>query len=470
MVVTTQPTLPNRRPALVDRSAAFHLQQRCQGVRCRAGHSSAGDFFNLLTSPELLQATEDLQPEHRERLYPPTVTLSMFLSQSLHADRSCQNAVNGWAIERAMEGLSVHSVRTGGYCRARQRLPLQMVSCLARQSGRLLSARAASHWNWRGRAVKLVDGTLIGMPDTRANQSCYPQPRTQATGLGFPLMRVVGLICLSSGALLEAAMGCYAGKGQSELALFRSISAALCAGEVLLGDALYCNYFLIALLQGAGVEVLFEQHVARHTDFRRGRRLGPRDHRVMWHKPERPDWMSPQQYVAMPERLTVRELKVGRRILVTTLLQPRTAPRAELGKLYQQRWNVELDLRNIKTTLGLQVLSCKTPQMVQKELWVYLLGYNLIRMLLAQSALQAGLLPRQLSFKHAVQLWAHCRSSPRPVPEVLWRLIAQLRVGQRPGRIEPRARKRRPKHYPWLKVPRPNARWQLRVHGHLLDA
>jgi hypothetical protein len=456
---------------LVDRSAGFRLQQRCRGIRGQIARSGAVDFFNLLTSPELLEITETLQPEHRERLYPPTVTLSMFLGQSLHADRSCQNAVNGWAIQRTVEGLSVHSVRTGAYCRARQRLPLQMVSDLTRQSGRLLSTQATRSWSWRGRAVKLVDGTSIGMPDTLANQLRYPQPHTQAAGLGFPLMRVVGLICLCSGALLEAAIGCYAGKGQSELSLFRSILGALCAGEVLLGDALYCNYFLIASLQAAGVDVLFEQHASRHTDFRRGRKLGARDHRVLWRKPERPDWMSAEQYAAMPEQLTVRELKIRGRILVTTLLKPCSAPRTELAWLYQQRWNVELDLRNIKTTLGLQVLSCKTPQMVQKELWVYLLGYNLIRMLLAQAAHQAGVLPRQLSFKHAVQIWSHYRSQLYAVsPEVLFRLIAQLRVGQRPGRLEPRARKRRPKHYPWLKVPRPKARWQLHIHGRLLDA
>jgi hypothetical protein len=456
---------------LVDRNGRFYLQQQCRGIRSRVARTQAVDFFNLLTAPELIQITEELQPEHRERLYPPTLTLSMFIGQALHADRSCQNAVNGWAIQRAREGMSVRSVRTGGYCRARQRLPLQMISCLTRGSGRLLSEQAAPRWNWRGRTVKLVDGTSIGMPDTRANQASFPQPQTQAAGLGFPLMRVVGLICLSSGALLEATVGRYAGKGQSELSLFRSMFASLSAGEVLLGDSLYCEYFLIASLQAAGVEVLFEQHASRHTDFRRGRRLGARDHSVCWKKPERPNWMSREQYAAMPHQITVRELKVRGRILVTTLLKPRSAPRSELAHLYARRWNVELDLRNIKMTLGLQVFSCKTPQMVHKELWIYLLAYNLIRILLAQAAHQAGLQPRQMSFKHAVQIWSQCRAHLHDIPlAVLFALIAQRTVGQRPGRIEPRARKRRPKHYPWLKVPRANARWQLRVHGRLLDA
>ncbi len=215
-----------------------------------------------------------------------------------------------------------------------------MVSGLARQSARLLSQRAHPSWHW-GRGVKLADGTGISMPDTPANQGCYPQPSSQAKGVGFPLARLVGIICLSTGAVLEAAIGPYAGKGHSELGLFRSLLHTLSAGELLLADALYCNYFLIATLQAAGVDVLFEQHGSRITDFRRGEALGKRDHRVNWPKPKaRPAWMSRQQYRAFPETLTVRELRVGGRVLVTTLLEPREASKAELAKLYERRWNI----------------------------------------------------------------------------------------------------------------------------------
>jgi len=428
-------------------------------------------FFNILTGPELLQMTEAHLPEHRERLYPPTVTLSMFLEQVLEEDDSCQRAVNAWAAQRATEGLSVQSIRTGAYCRARQRLPLAMASALTRETGRLLSDKAQRCWHWRGRRVKLADGTGISMPDTVANQVCYPQPSSQTEGVGFPLARLVGILCLSSGAVLEAALGAHAGKGQSELSLFHSLLSALSAGDVLLADALYCNYFLMAMLQAAGVDVLFEQHGARITDFRRGRALGKRDHQVCWHRPARPPWMAREQYASFPEQLTVRELKVGGRILVTTLLKPRQAPKWELAKLYERRWNIELDLRSIKTTLGMETLSCKTPEMVQKELWVHLLAYNLIRLLMAQAAYQAGIHPRELSFKHTVQIWLqwtpHLLATNR---DVLFKLIAQPRVGNRPGRIEPRARKRRPKSFPWLKIPRARARQQIRTHGHLLCA
>jgi len=311
------------------------------------------------------------------------------------------------------------------------------------------------------------------MPDTPENQVCYPQPRTQAKGVGFPLARLVGVMCLSTGAVLDATMGPHAGKGHSELDLFRGLLDTLHAGDVLLADALYCNYFMIARLQAAGVDVLFEQNGARTTDFRRGKALARCDHIVCWHKPRaRPKWMSREQYTALPEQITVREVKVNGQLLVTTLTGHRQVHKRELSQLYAMRWNVELDLRNIKTTLNMEVLSCLSPQMVQKELWVYLLAYNVIRLLMAQAAHCAGLLPREVSFKHTVQMWTEWISRSLVgrclgTGADLLRLIAQLPVGHRPGRLEPRARKRRPKSYQWLKVPRNKARRQIRLHGYL---
>jgi hypothetical protein len=430
------------------------------------------DFFNLLTGPELLEMTDTALPEHRERLYPPTVALSMFMMQALNEDGSCQKAVDGWAAQRAAEGLSVRSINTGAYCRARRRLPIAMITALTRQTAQLFGAQAPAGWHWRGRCVKLVDGTGISMPDTEANQAVYPQPVTQAVGVGFPLARVVGVISLATGALIDAAIGPHAGKETGELALLRRLKAAFSSGDVMLADALYCSYFLIAMLQRAGVDVLFAQHGGRRTDFRRGEKLGPRDHRVSWRKPRaRPGWMSAQDYAAFPDQLTLREVKVGGKVLVTTMLDARTVHKDELAALYAARWNVELDFRNIKTTLGMEFLSCKTPQMNEKELWVHWLAYNLIRLLMAQAAATAAVQPRQLSFKHTVQLWTEwiarrlCGGRNTPVVR-LFELIAQLRVGNRPGRREPKARKRRPKPYPWLKVPRAQARISIAAHGH----
>lgn len=457
----------------MNRNARSVLHQRRSSIARRARAAEAVEFFNVLTSPELLATTEALLPEHRERLYPPTVTLSMFMRQALEADGSCQKAVNGWAAQRAADGLSPCSVRTGGFCRARQRLPVEMISALTRQTGRLLSQKALAPWLWRGRAVKLVDGTGLSMPDTPENQTSYPQPSTQAPGVGFPLVRLVMVICLATGAALDAAIGPHSGKGSGELGLVRGLLEGFSPGDVMLADALYCNYFLIAAQMAAGVDVLFEQNGSRITDFRRGQSLGTRDHIVRWPKPSaRPEWMTPEQYARAPDELTLREVKVAHQVLVTTLLDHRRVSKDDLSALYARRWNVELDLRNLKTTTGMDVLSCQTPQMNEKQLWVHLLAYNVIRLLMAQAACNANVDPRSLSFKHTVQLWTEWVArglSATKDCQRLFTLIAQCRVGHRPGRIEPRMRKRRPKPYPWLKVPRDQARRHVQRHGHAYE-
>ena len=453
----------------MDRNAHSRRQQRARRIERRTSSVKAVELFNVLTSAELLETTEALMPAHRERLYPPTVTLSMFMQQALAADGSCQNAVNGWAAQRVADGLGAMSVRTGAYCRTRQRLPQSMVQALGRQSGRLLSERAPRPWRWRGRAVKLVDGTGLSMPDTEQNQAVYPQPDSQATGVGFPLTCMVMVICLATGAVLDAANGPYSGKGSGELGLFRSLQAALQPGDLVLADALYCNYFLIATLLAGGVDVLFEQHGSRRTDFRRGRSLGSRDHVVRWPRPARPAWMTREQYTAFAEEIELREARVHHQVLVTTLRNPRQIDKQELSKLYGRRWNVELDLRSLKTTMGMETLHCQTPEMNEKELWVHLLAYNLIRLLMAQAASMAGVDPRKLSYKHTCQLWNSWRThglSLSADASRLFVLIAQVPVGHRPGRIEPRMRKRRPKSYPWLKQPRSVARDRVRIHGH----
>lgn len=220
----------------------------------------------------------------------------------------------------------------------------------------------------------------------------------------------------------------------------------------------------------AGVDVLFEQNGSRITDFRCGQSLGTRDHIVRWPKPAtRPQWMTPEQYAQSPDEITLREVKVAHQVLVTTLLDQRQVSKHDLSALYARRWNVELDLRNLKTATGMDVLSCQTPQMNEKQLWVPLLAYNVIRLLMAQAASNAGVDPRGLSFKHTVQLWTEWVSrglSATKDCQRLFTLIAQCRVGHRPGRIEPRMRKRRPKPYPWLKVPRAQDRRQVEKHGH----
>jgi len=452
------------------RQAFAHQQKR---VRGRAANSDSYSFFNLLTGPEFFDQVEALLPQHRERLFPPTETLSMFLAQALGADRSCQNAVNDSAIRRVVGGLPECSTNTGAYCQSRQRLPTEMVSTLTGYAGQMMAQRTPQAWHWQGRPVRLVDGATVTLPDTLANQQAFPQPGSQRPGLGFPQCRVVGIICLGSGAVLNAAMGPCKGKGSDEQSLLRSMLDTIESGDVLLGDAFYASYFLLCALQDLGADGVFEQQGSRRrsTDFRCGQRLGPRDHLLELQKPRiKPDWMTQDQYDQSPESVTIRELHTGGRILVTTLLCPKRTPKFMLKALYKDRWHVELDLRNIKTTLGMETLSCKSPSMAVKEIWVYLLAYNLVRLLMAQSALIADILPRQISFKHTVQLWTAWRQSGAGGSDQelasLFVLIAQQRVGNRPGRIEPRAVKRRPKPFPLLTKSRQAAREEVRKNGH----
>ena len=450
-----------------------YRHQQC-AIKTEMAHQDAISFFNLLTAPELFETLESLLPAHRERLFAPSETLAMFLAQAMHSDASCQRAVNEAATTRLLSGLKPCSTFTGGYCRARQRLPLEMVSSLVRMTGALIDERIPDAWRWQARAVRIVDGTTVTLPDTVANQAVYPQQRAQKPGLGFPICRIVGITCLASGAVIDAAMGPYKGKGGSEHALLRTLLPRFRTGDILLGDALYGSYTTLAECVARGVDVVFEQNGARKrcTDFRTGTKLGSKDHLIRLRKPrQRPDWMSLAHYQSLPEEIVIRELRIGGKILITTLHDPRQAPRQALQALYRSRWHVELDIRSIKTTLGMQALSCKTPEMAEKEMWVYLLAYNLIRIIMAQSAASANVLPRVLSFKHTLQLWLAWSRQAGPSYErhhlmQLFELVAARQVGNRAGRIEPRAVKRRPQPLPLLTRPRHEARAFIRKYGH----
>src|SRR5262249_53820423 len=352
------------------------------------------------------------------------------------------------------------------YCKARAKLPERFLHRLAVLVGSELEDRAPASWRWPGKRTHLVDGTTLTLPDTAANQQAYPQPKSQKAGLGFPLLRLVVLMSLATAGLLDAAFGPYHGKETGETALFRQLLAALRAGDLVVADRYYCSYWMIALLQQRGVDAAFRLHQRRLYDFRRGQRLGSGDHRVTWTKPARPDWMDAVTYAALPETLTIREVLVqvaqpGFRtkqlVVATTLLEAAVYTKDAIGDLYHRRWHVELDLRSIKQTLRMEHLSCKTPEMARRELWAHLLGYNLVRQALAEAALQANLSPRQLSFAGGVQTlqafrWLLLTRAPgslavTQVATIVLQAVATHRVGDRPDRVEPRKKKRRPKNY-----------------------
>jgi hypothetical protein len=405
----------------------------------------------------------------RDRIYSPFVTLTLFIEQVLSADQSCADAVARALSARVALGQASCSLNSGPYCKARERLPVSLIERVAREVGARLTAQQPSVWRWRGREVKLVDGTTVSMPDTRKNQNEFPQHREQRSGLGFPLARVVAIVSLSCGAVLDWAIGPCEGRESGETALLWTLAERLRRGDVVVADRCYAGYFMIAWLMRLGVDVVIRQHARRRTDFRCGQRLGTRDHLVSWTRPQRPQWMDEATYQSMPETLTMREACVGGWILVSSLTHAQEVSKQELLELYRSRWQVELDLRAIKSVMQMDLLRCKSPAMVHKEIAAHLLAYNLVRSVMARAACLAGLLPRQLSFKGALQVLRAFEQNLRHSP--LARLpirhahvlagIAQMKIPDRPWRVEPREVKRRPKPFKRLAEPRAVVRARL---------
>jgi hypothetical protein len=407
---------------------------------------------------------------HRERIYPPLTTQGLFIGQALSQDGACQDAVSRRLSERTALGEDACSLNTGPYCKARQRLPLGLIRRLALTVGETLERASPVNWKWHGRSVKLMDGTTISMPDTASNQSVYPQSGAQQAGLGFPLAMLVAVISLSTGAVLEWALGPCRGKHTGEQVLFRELMPHLESGDIILADRYHCNYFTTALLLKRGVDLVTRQHQRRITDFQRGQRLGRRDHLVDWVRPQRPSWMDVETYEPMPEKLAMRETEVGERILVTTLTDAKTVTTQDIDALYGRRWQVEVDLRSIKAEMGMDILRAQTAPMIDKEIAVYVLAYNLICALMVRAAVGTGIGARALSFKGSIQRYLAFEQQLRLAGDTRAKTmtahllggISMLRLPIRPGRIEPRAIKRRPKNHDLLTVPRNAARENIR--------
>jgi hypothetical protein len=279
--------------------------------------------------------------------------------------------------------------------------------------------------------------------------------------------------------VLGWALGPCRGKHTGEQALFRTLMPQLEGGDIILADRYHCNYFTVALLRERGVDLLSRQHQRRITDFRRGKRLGPRDRLVQWQRPPRPAWMDPHTYARMPETLTLRQAKVAGRVLVSTLTDARSVSAADLDALYSRRWQVEVDLRSIKAEMGMDIVRSKSAPMVDKEIGVYLLAYNLVCALMARAGAAAHVLARALSFKATLQLLLlafqqqlrlSAARSARTMTAHLLGAISLLELPVRPGCVEPHAIKRRPKNHQLLTVPREAARAQIRRARHMAAA
>ena len=452
--------------------------RRIVDLKARFDSTPELPFSEVLTAEQIEATLRELDVVYRNRLYSPSVTLWVFLSQVLSEDHSCRDAVARFLAFRTARGEPACSTETGSYCEARQRLPEKLLSRLARQTGQELHQQATAAWRLHGRPVKLLDGSTVSMPDIAENTAAFGKPRNQRGVARFPVARIVALLCLATGAALELAIGPYRGKQTGELSLFRQLQETLVAGDILLGDKLFCTYLDIARLVTRGVDVVVRLHAHRKVDFRRGQRLGPNDHLVVWHKPtSRPDWLSAEEFAALPAELTMREVRVrvaipGFRVqslvVVTTLTDSQQFSAEDIANLYRQRWHAELDLRSIKSVMQMDVLRCKTPDMVRKEIWAHLLAYNLLRSVMCAAAEEHGMPVREVSFKGTLQLlnaFYHCiiTSDPQRLEAICTRLliaVRQHRVGNRPNRYEPRKRKRPAKPYPAMKASRRDERKQ----------
>ena len=450
-----------------------HGRFRQQASFLRRQFLQDGDlpFTDVLSEGAVAQALAALSIVWLDRIYSPLVTLWVCLGQVLSRDHSCRAAVARLIAHRVSRGERACSAETGAYCQARKRLPEGFFAAVARKTGQALDEGAQQGWLWKGRRVLVYDGSTVSMPDTAENQQVYPQPPQQQPGLGFPLARIAAFFSLSCGAVIDLAISPYAGKGNSEMGMLRKLWEVLRPGDIMLADRYMSAWHEIYLLKQRGIDTVTRVHHCRRIDFRRGKRLGKGDHIVEWRRPGRIRSIDWQTLKLLPERLTIRETHVriqqpGFRcrsmIVVSTLLGPEEVTASDLASLYRARWNAELDLRSLKQTMQMDILRCKTPELVRKEIWTHILAYNLIRTIIAQAANKHHIEPRTISFKGAVQtleafqplIATQGNRATAHLYQKLLDAVATHRVADRPDRFEPRQRKRRQKKYDRMMKPR----------------
>jgi hypothetical protein len=437
-------------------------------VRARFARNDGLPFADILTEASIRDVLNERGVQFRDRVFSPVTTIWGFLSQVLSEDHSCRDAVSRIIAHRAANGIKVCSPNTASYCNARSRVPMSVLSVLAKRTAEELQTSAGDPWKWNGRSVFIVDGSHISMPDTAENQAVYPQPPNQKPGLGFPLARITVTLSLATGACHDLAIAPYQGKGTGEKTLFRRMYDTLNPGDVVLADALFDDYFIACELCNRGIDI-----VARVQHERVGSRTaqsGPDGDIIIWQRPNKPHGMTGEQYRSYPKHLLMRQVTVDARDknnrvkqfkVVTTILDM-SIDGEQIGDLYERRWDGEVDIRSIKSTMQMDILRCKTPDMVHKEIWTHLLAYNLLRTVMAVAANENDIEPRQVSFKGAKQaltafapkIEAARPEDRAPLIDAMLATIAYHRVGNRPGRWEPRARKRRPKKAASLTQPR----------------
>ena len=426
-------------------------------------------------------------------IYTPAITLWALISQVFFKGemRSCKAAVGRIASLWAAFGKGICSTNTGAYCRARAKITWQAVRdicCqLAQATEQMYDAQEidvelqqhdlvadTQSVTTRGR-ILLVDGFTVTAADTPENQEVFPQNPSQKEGLGFPLIRGVSLISMVTGLLVDLVLGPYAGKQSGETALLWQMLGQLKPGDTLVADCFYCTYWIVAACKAKGVNIVMKNHDKRNDSPLGARRIDEHQRTTVWHRPQRPDWMSEEEYAQCPEQIEIRLVDVNieqpgfrskKYTIATTILDTEVFTRDWITTVYRSRWLVELDIRSIKCSLGMDIIRAKTPEMVQTEIWSCLLAYNLIRMKMLQSCAATGRMPRTLSFTTTQQLLANnwllaSTTLTAELIELAQQTSASEMVGRRPDRVEPRANKRRPKLLALLTKPRALAKQEL---------
>lgn len=415
--------------------------------------------------PILGSLITEFQGDCRERIYMPEVVVFSLVIGILACDSTLTAAVVRNNADRLLQGLEPASTNTGPYCDARSRLDPQILIQASKQMAQNMEVNAPLDPFWDGFLPYAIDGTTLTTQDTNANQMAFPQHGNQQEGSGFPLIRLVLLQSLLTGGVSNLAYGKFQGKETGEMALSRLILGSLGKNALLLGDRYFPSYFTMADLIKRGLHGLFQSHAARDVDFRRGKQLGVLDHIVEWDKPQRPAWMTQEQYELYPEKITLREAEITREcgsgermIVVTNLLDAAKFTKSKLCKYYKKRWKIEVALKDLKDTFQMSHINAKTPEMVEKIIWAHILAYNILRWHMLNAATFYGSHIENISVKTAGRILvankiAIMNSQPSNRPALFAALYEQMvgvPVGNRPGRSEPRVVKRRPKPFPRL--------------------
>ncbi len=452
------------------RSAQLIFAEKVASLKQKS-FKQIGEIFEQFVPNKLLKP-ERSGTMSRRRLFTKENTFWSFFGQMLDADGGCKEVVRKLQSYACLKGIKAPSSSTASYCIARKNLNEQMLfDIFQHTASRGENVAPATLLN--NRRVIVVDGTGVSMPDTPENQEIWPQSASQKPGCGFPTARICACFSLESGALLSYAIG---NKKSHELPLFRKQWSTFKRGDIFLGDKGFCSYFDIANLHMQGVDSVIT--LARRTPVSNAeslKKLGQNDLLIVWKRPLYQDRLSysENQWEELPKELLLRQIRVkvrypGFRVrefyLVTSLLDAKRYSAEELSELYFKRWDVELFFRDIKITMGLDTLRCQTPEMIYKEILMYFIVYNCVRRLMYEAAEKKGLEVRLVSFKgslQAIRNWEPRlnhenmgRAERFKVINDLYGAMTDVPIRQRPGRSEPRCRKRRPKTYQLLTLPR----------------